>query len=269
MYKGYRSRKKNRKNLDKDIQNEIEKNIIMSNISNRSKLENRINKVNYTKNTNIDDIEKQYKEEYDLSKDSMNPEIKIFLNKEDSIQLEKNDILEDIDKILMSRNINEEIDNYHNKYNEELYVDLDNDESKLNEDTSSEIDFSFGKIDFPHGKITNIECIKKDKDLICYGLLNKTELNELNNYLQETHKSILEKSLINKDLVFNKNILFSEKEDNLLSKELTLNPNIYMEMIGECNIDKKKDVSSINSSTIKKDKSYYDRVIDNLYKLFI
>ena len=260
MYKGYRSRKKNRQKLDKDIQNEIEKNIIMSNISNRSKLENRINKVNYTKN--IDDIDKQYKEEYDLSKDSMNPKIEIFLNKEDSIQLEKNDILEDIDKILMSRNINEEIDNYHNKYNEELVSDLENDETKLNEDVSSEIDF-------PPGKITNIECIKKDKDLICYGLLNKTELNELNNYLQETHKSILEKSLINKDLVFNKNILFSEKEDNLLSKELTLNPNIYMEMIGECNIDKKKDVSSIHSSTIKKDKSYYDRVIDNLYKLFI
>ena len=257
IYKGYRSRKKNRQKLDKDIQNEIEKNIIMSNISNRSKLENRINKVNYTKN--INEIDKQYKEGYDLSKDSMNPKIEIFLNKEDSIQLEKNDILEDIDKILMSRNINEEIDNYHNKYNEELVSDLENDETKLNEDVSSEIDFSQGKIN----------CIKKDKDLICYGLLNKTELNELNNYLQETHKSILEKSLINKDLVFNKNILFSEKEDNLLSKELTLNPNIYMEMIGECNIDKKKDVSSIHSSTIKKDKSYYDRVIDNLYKLFI
>jgi len=243
MYKGNRSRKKNK--LDKDIQNEIEKNIIISNISNRSRLENRINKVNYMRTPdkisflNKDKLISTVEPTLIDIKENKNP-IVYDLNKEE-IKEEKNEILEDIDKILMSRDINVEIDDYYNKYSEESYLEknIDKDERELD-------DFSSLKDDTI---LTDIECIKKDKDLICYGLLNKTELNELNNYLNKDFKK---NSFMNK----NTDILFSEKEDNSLIKELTFNPNIYMEIVGECKVKKTEE------------KSYYDRVIDNLYKLF-
>lgn len=250
MYKGNRSRKKNK--LDKDIQNEIEKNIIISNISNRSRLENRINKVNYMKNTRTLDKNSFLNESkliptlepilIDIEiKENKNP-IVYDLNKQETKE-EKNEILEDIDKILMSRDINVEIDNYYNKYNEESSSDLEKDIDKNDKELE---DFSSLK---DNTILSDIECIKKDKDLICYGLLNKTELNELNNYLNKDFK---------KNFFMNKNteILFSEKEDNSLNKELTFNPNIYKEIVGECKVKKMEE------------KSYYDIVIDNLYKLF-
>ena len=81
-------------------------------------------------------------------------------------------------------------------------------------------------------------------------------LNELNNYLNS------DKDVEKKNTFTDKNTLFSEKEDNSFIKELTFNPNIYIEMVGECKIEK------IQESSIKKEKSYYDRVVDNLYKLF-
>ena len=252
MYKGYRSRKKNK---DKYIKNEIEKNIIMSNISNRSKLENRTNKVNYTKNIVLGENSVSLLPSLDTSQDKIlnegnliefkEGEIVYDLNTTKGVELEKkekNEILEDIDKILMSRDINDEIDNYYNKYNkynEESFLDLEK-EGYINEESV----------------YSNIECIKKNKDLICYGLLNKTELNELNNYLNS------DKDVEKKNTFTDKNTLFSEKEDNSFIKELTFNPNIYMEMVGECKIEK------IQESSIKKEKSYYDRVVDNLYKLF-
>ena len=251
MYKGYRSRKKNK---DKYIKNEIEKNIIMSNISNRSKLENRTNKVNYTKNIVLGENSVFLLPSLETSQDKIlnegnliefkEGEIVYDLNTTKGVELEKkekNEILEDIDKILMSRDINDEIDNYYNKYNEESFLDLEKDkEGYINEESV----------------YSNIECIKKNKDLICYGLLNKTELNELNNYLNS------DKDVEKKNTFTDKNTLFSEKEDNSFIKELTFNPNIYMEMVGECKIEK------IQESSIKKEKSYYDRVVDNLYKLF-
>ena len=251
MYKGYRSRKKNK---DKYIKNEIEKNIIMSNISNRSKLENRTNKVNYTKNIVLGENSVSLFPSLDTSQDKIlnegnliefkEGEIVYDLNTTKGVELEKkekNEILEDIDKILMSRDINDEIDNYYNKYNEESFLDLEKDkEGYINEESV----------------YSNIECIKKNKDLICYGLLNKTELNELNNYLNS------DKDVEKKNTFTDKNTLFSEKEDNSFIKELTFNPNIYMEMVGECKIEK------IQESSVKKEKSYYDRVVDNLYKLF-
>ena len=252
MYKGYRSRKKNK---DKYIKNEIEKNIIMSNISNRSKLENRTNKVNYTKNIVLGENSVSLLPSLDTSQDKIlnegnliefkEGEIVYDLNTTKCVELEKkekNEILEDIDKILMSRDINDEIDNYYNKYNkynEESFLDLEK-EGYINEESV----------------YSNIECIKKNKDLICYGLLNKTELNELNNYLNS------DKDVEKKNTFTDKNTLFSEKEDNSFIKELTFNPNIYMEMVGECKIEK------IQESSVKKEKSYYDRVVDNLYKLF-
>lgn len=262
MYKGNRSRKKNK--LDKDIQNEIEKNIIISNISNRSRLENRINKVNYIKNTRfgvIDKIpdDKSYLNEGKLLdieiKENEKPVV-YDLNKHENKE-EKNEILEDIDKILMTRDINSEINDYYNKYNEESLekdIDKDIDEKELNEDSVL--------------TNTNIECIRKDKDLICYGLLNKTELNELNNYLNKDVLTGKKNNFINMSdkglaLYKNKEIIFSEKEDNSLIKELRFNPTIYMEIEGECKVEK------INDSIVKKGKNYYDRVIDNLYKLFI
>jgi hypothetical protein len=251
MYKGYRSRKKNK---DKYIKNEIEKNIIMSNISNRSKLENRTNKVNYTKNLLLGEKSLSLLPSLETSQDKIlnegnliefkEGEIVYDLNTTKGVELdkkEKNEILEDIDKILMSRDINDEIDNYYNKYNEESFLDLEKDKE--------------GYID-EESVYSNIECIKKNKDLICYGLLNKTELNELNNYLNS------DKDVEKKNTFTDKNTLFSEKEDNSFIKELTFNPNIYMEMVGECKIEK------IQESSIKKEKSYYDRVVDNLYKLF-
>jgi len=260
MYKGNRSRKKNK--INKDIQNEIEKNIILSNISNRSKLQNRTNKVNYTKNTRFEVIDKisddnSYLNEgklLDIEIEENEKPVVYDLNKNKE---EKNDILEDIDKILMTRDINSEINDYYNKYNEESLekdIDKDIDEKELNEDSVL--------------TNTNIECIRKDKDLICSGLLNKTELNELNNYLNKDVLSGKKNNFIDisdKGLALykNKEILFSEKEDNSLIKELTFNPTIYMEIEGEFKVEK------INDSIVKKEKNYYDRVIDNLYKLFI
>ena len=138
MYKVYRSRKKNKY---KYIKNEIEKNIIMSNISNRSKLENRTNKVNYTKNIVLGENSVSLLPSLDTSQDKIlnegnliefkEGEIVYDLNTTKGVELEKkekNEILEDIDKILMSRDINDEIDNYYNKYNkynEESFLDLE------------------------------------------------------------------------------------------------------------------------------------------------
>jgi len=259
MYKGYRSRKKNK---DKYIKNEIEKNIIMSNISNRSRLENRTNKVNYTKNIGEDYVVRSpslyTSQDKILNEDKLKMtspliefkegEIVYDLNTTKGVELEKkekNEILEDIDKILMSRDINDEIDNYYNKYNkynEKSFLDLEKDKEEYIDEESL---------------YSNIECIKKNKDLICYGLLNKTELNELNSYLNSDKDLLGEK----KNIFTDKNTLFSEKEDNSFIKELTFNPNIYMEIVEECKLKKIKE-------SIKEDKSYYERVVDNLYKLF-